>query len=158
MASATTEILRVASNAFYRSSLQVKRQSSYLGEIHWHTSILPCISTSFISQLLKALATFIQGLSQFQNQLGLYPSFGLGLLSITYSTELLLAGHRVCSFISVVHCSMYYLAIVLNKRFGLYEPPAITVQKTGTVYAPKTGFLGKFGFSSVEAAINPQRH
>jgi hypothetical protein len=41
----------------------------------------------------------------------------------------------------------------LNQRFGLYEPPAITVQKSGSVYAPKTGLLGKFGLSSVEAAI-----
>ena len=37
-------------------------------------------------------------------------------------------------------------------RFGLYEPPAITLQKSG-VYAPKTGLLGKLGFSSVEAAL-----
>ena len=47
---------------------------------------------------------------------------------------------------------LYYLAVELNKRFGLYEPPAITVQKSG-VYAPKTGLLGKLGFSSVEAAL-----
>ena len=47
---------------------------------------------------------------------------------------------------------LYYLAIALNKRFGLYEPPAIRIQKSG-VYAPKAGFLGKIGFSNVEAAI-----
>jgi hypothetical protein len=47
---------------------------------------------------------------------------------------------------------MYYLAIVLNTRYGLYEPPAITIQKSG-FYAPKTGLLGKIGFSNVEAAI-----
>jgi hypothetical protein len=47
---------------------------------------------------------------------------------------------------------LYYLAVLLNKRFGLYEPPAITIQKSG-VYTPKTGLLGKLGFSNVEAAI-----
>jgi hypothetical protein len=47
---------------------------------------------------------------------------------------------------------VYFLAVDLNVRFGLYEPPAIRVQKSG-VYAPKAGFLGRLGFSSVEAAI-----
>jgi hypothetical protein len=47
---------------------------------------------------------------------------------------------------------LYYLAVFLNMRFGLYEPPAITLQKSG-VYAPKTGLLGKLGFTSGEAAI-----
>jgi hypothetical protein len=47
---------------------------------------------------------------------------------------------------------LYYLAVDLNKRFGLYEPPAITVQKSG-FYAPKTGILGRLGFPSVEAAL-----
>ena len=40
---------------------------------------------------------------------------------------------------------------MLNRRFGLYEPPAITISR-GT-YAPRTGFLGKLGFSTVEAAL-----
>jgi hypothetical protein len=39
----------------------------------------------------------------------------------------------------------------LNRRFGLYEPPAITISRG--VYAPKTGLLGRFGFSTVEAAL-----
>jgi hypothetical protein len=49
--------------------------------------------------------------------------------------------------------ALYFVAVVLNMRFGLYEPPAITIQKSGSVYAPKTGFLGKLGFSSVEVAL-----
>ena len=48
--------------------------------------------------------------------------------------------------------TLYYVAVFLNMRFGLYEPPAITLQKSG-VYAPETGLLGKLGFSTVEAAI-----
>ena len=39
----------------------------------------------------------------------------------------------------------------MNKRFGLYEPPAITVSRG--VYSPKTGMLGRLGFSSLEAAL-----
>ena len=46
---------------------------------------------------------------------------------------------------------LFYVAVRLNTRFGLYEPPAITVSRG--VYAPKVGFLGKLGFSSLEAAV-----
>ena len=53
---------------------------------------------------------------------------------------------------AVLIAGLYYLAVELNKRFGLYEPPAITVQKGG-IYAPKAGLLGRFGFSTVEAAL-----
>jgi hypothetical protein len=52
------------------------------------------------------------------------------------------------AFIGVV----YALAVLLNKQFGLYEPPAIKIQKSG-FYAPKTGVLGKLGFSTNEAAL-----
>jgi hypothetical protein len=43
------------------------------------------------------------------------------------------------------------VAVRLNARFGLYELPAITVSRG--VYVPKVGFLGKLGFSSLEAAV-----
>jgi hypothetical protein len=47
---------------------------------------------------------------------------------------------------------LFYLGVWLNGRFGLYEPPAITVTRGGT-YAPKTGLLGRLGFSTSEAAL-----
>jgi hypothetical protein len=46
---------------------------------------------------------------------------------------------------------LFYMAVRLNARFGLYEPPAITISRG--VYAPKVGLLGKLGFSSLEAAV-----
>jgi hypothetical protein len=46
---------------------------------------------------------------------------------------------------------LFFLATSLNRRFGLYEPPAITVSRG--VYAPKIGVLGSLGFSSSEAAL-----
>lgn len=46
---------------------------------------------------------------------------------------------------------LFYVALRLNMRFGLYEPPAITVSRGA--YAPKVGILGKLGFSSLEAAV-----
>ena len=73
-----------------------------------------------------------------------YIAKGLFLQSLLFTalSALLIAG-------------LYYLAVELNKRFGLYEPPAITLQKSG-VYTPKTGIFGKLGFSSVEAALIPK--
>ena len=56
------------------------------------------------------------------------------------------------SLSALLIAGLYFLAVALNKRYGLYEPPAITVQKSG-IYAPKTGFLGRIGFSNVEAAL-----
>jgi len=46
---------------------------------------------------------------------------------------------------------LFYIAVKLNTRYGLYEPPAITISQG--VYSPKTGLLTKLGFSSLEAAI-----
>jgi hypothetical protein len=47
--------------------------------------------------------------------------------------------------------ALFYLATSLNGRYGLYEPPAITVSRG--VYAPKTGLLGRLGFSTTEGAL-----
>jgi hypothetical protein len=47
--------------------------------------------------------------------------------------------------------ALFYLATSLNGRYGLYEPPAITVSRG--VYAPKPGLLGRLGFSSIEGAL-----
>jgi len=47
--------------------------------------------------------------------------------------------------------ALFLLATNLNARFGLYEAPTIKV--SSGVYAPKTGFLGKLGFSPTEVAI-----
>ncbi|MCW3999574.1 MAG: hypothetical protein NWE93_04995 [Candidatus Bathyarchaeota archaeon] len=47
---------------------------------------------------------------------------------------------------------LFFLAVLANQRYGLYEPPAIKVQTSG-VYAPKAGILGRLGFTTVEAAI-----
>lgn len=48
-------------------------------------------------------------------------------------------------------CAVFLAAAHLNMRFGMYEMPSIKLSHGA--YAPKTGFLGKLGFSPVEAAI-----
>jgi hypothetical protein len=47
--------------------------------------------------------------------------------------------------------AFFYAAVQLNSRFGLYEPPAITVSKG--IYAPKVSAFRKLGYSSVETAL-----
>ncbi|MGB9683296.1 MAG: hypothetical protein ACPL1Z_00005 [Candidatus Bathyarchaeales archaeon] len=47
--------------------------------------------------------------------------------------------------------TLFVAAVRLNAKFGLYEAPSITISRG--VYTPKTGLLGKLGFSSLEAAI-----
>lgn len=47
--------------------------------------------------------------------------------------------------------ALFLAAVRLNAKFGLYEAPSITISRGK--YTPKTGLLGKLGFSSLEAAI-----
>jgi hypothetical protein len=47
--------------------------------------------------------------------------------------------------------AIFLAATRLNSRFGLYEMPSIKISHG--VYAPKTGLIGKLGFSPMEAAI-----
>ncbi len=46
---------------------------------------------------------------------------------------------------------LFFAAVRLNSRFGLYEAPAIRVSRG--VYAPRAGLLGRLGFSSLESAM-----
>jgi hypothetical protein len=65
---------------------------------------------------------------------------GLGLESIFFSL----------ASIALVFV-LFFAAVRLNSRFGLYEAPAIRVSRG--VYAPRAGLLGRLGFSSLESAI-----
>ena len=46
---------------------------------------------------------------------------------------------------------LFLVAVRLNSRFGLYEPPAIRVSRGA--YVPRAGLMGRLGFSSMEAGI-----
>jgi hypothetical protein len=68
-----------------------------------------------------------------------------------FATGYLLQGLLFMVLSLVFIAGLYFLSVSLNGRYGLYEPPAITV--TRGVYIPKTGMLGRFGFSTIEAAL-----
>jgi len=96
--------------------------------------------------------SFFAALSQVQQSVWFVPFIWLALTLSNIFTGLFLQGLVYIALSSVFIIVLYFLAVFLNQRFGLYEPPAITLQKGG-VYTPKTGLLGKFGFSNVEAAL-----
>ena len=101
----------------------------------------------------QELSTFIASLTAAQNAAWYVPFVWPALIISSVAKGLFLQSLGLRRFIcSALIAGLYYLAVELNKRFGLYEPPAITLQKGG-VYAPKIGLLGKLGFSSVEAAL-----
>jgi hypothetical protein len=152
MASATTEILRVLqvrfTGAVYKSSGKAAVWVRFTGTLAFFL-----IFYIIYFSITQGSAAFIQGLSQAQNTVWFIPFVWLGVTLFYLLNGIVLQGIVFVALSALFIAGMYYLAIALNKRFGLYEPPAITVQKSGTIYAPKTGFLGKLGFSSVEAAL-----
>ncbi len=151
MGSSITEILRVLqvriSGAIYRSSGRAAVWVRLIGSL----AFFIIFYVVYLS-VVYGFTNFIQGLTTFQNTLWFVPFVWLGLTLYYLFSGVLLEGIIFIALSAVFIVALYYLAILLNQRFGLYEPPAIRVQTSG-VYSPKTGFLGKFGFSSVEAAI-----
>jgi hypothetical protein len=153
LASVTTEILRLVQMRFigavYKSSGRAAIWVRLIGTLFFFIIfyILYFYAISGSGSIM-----FFNTLSQFQSTVWYVPFIWVALsISYFFSGSFLIAVLFVllsCLFIAL----LYYFAVLLNIRFGLYEPPAITLQKGGA-YAPKTGLLGKFGFSTVEAAI-----
>ncbi len=151
LASAFTEILRI---------LQVR----FIGAVY-KSSGRAAVWVRFIGSLLFFLVFYIiyfyvtsggalmiiETIASAQTLAWFVPFVWLGMTLYSLTNGLLLQGFMFLSFSIIFIASLFYLATSLNRKFGLYEPPAITVSR-GT-YAPKTGFLGRIGFSSLEAAL-----
>ncbi len=153
LASSSTEILRLLQMRFigavYKSSgkaaIWVRLSGTLIFFVVFYTIY------SYIIYGTGAL-TFFTTLQQIQSVAWFVPFIWLALTIGSIFNGLYLQGLLYAASSALFIATLYYLAVVLNQRFGLYEPPAITIQKSG-VYAPKIGFLGKLGFSTVEAAI-----
>ncbi len=152
MASSTTEIVRVAqvrfTGAVYKSSGKAAVWVRFIGTLIFFLAFY----IVYLS-LTQGTTAFIQGIASVQSTVWFIPFVWLGVTLSYLLGGSLLQGVLFVALSALFIGVLYYAAIAMNKRFGLYEPPAITVQTRGTVYAPKTGFLGKLGFSSVEAAL-----
>jgi hypothetical protein len=99
----------------------------------------------------SGLLIFIDTVTTIQNSAWFVPYVWLGLTLYSLGNGLMLEGVAFLVLSVLFILGLFFLGTALNSRFGLYEPPAITISRGA--YVPKTGFLGKFGFSSVEAAL-----
>ena len=153
MGSATTEIARVLQvrfvGAVHKSSGRATVWIRLIGSLLFFLVLYLVWFSIFTG---SGSITFIQTIASFQSSIWFVPYVWLGIMlyHLFNSGFLLATIFLVASGLFIA--GLYYLAVLLNRRFGLYEPPAIRVQTSGT-YAPKAGFLGKLGFSTTEAAI-----
>jgi len=151
LASASTEILRLIQvrfvGAVYKSSGRAAIWVRLIGTLFFFV-----VFYVIYFYVIYGSTSFFAALSQVQQSVWFVPFIWLALTLSNIFTGLFLQGLVYIALSSVFIIVLYFLAVFLNQRFGLYEPPAITLQKGG-VYTPKTGLLGKFGFSNVEAAL-----
>ena len=152
MASATTEVFRILQvrfiGAVYKSPGRAAVWVRFVGSMVFFIAfyIIYFSATSGANTL-----AFIQTIASAQSTVWFVPFVWVGVTLFYLISGVFLQGlvFLVLSLLFIV--GLFYLGTALNKRFGLYEPPAITISRGA--YTPKTGFLGKLGFSSVETAL-----
>src|SRR3972149_8581946 len=140
MASATTEVFRILQVRFIgavykstgRAAVWVRVAGSMVFFIAFY--IIYFSATSGANTL-----AFIQTIASAQSTVWFVPFVWVGVTLFYLISGVFLQGlvFLVLSLLFIV--GLFYLGTALNKRFGLYEPPAITISRGA--YAPKTGFL-----------------
>ncbi len=152
IASTTTEIFRILQvrliGAVYKSTGKAAVWVRFLGSMVFLV-VFYVVWFAFTSG--TGSIALIKSVAGAQQMVWFVPYVWLGMVLAAFSSGLLVQT-VIFSLASVLFIlTLFYVAVRLNARFGLYEPPAITVSRG--VYAPKVGFLGKLGFSSLEAAV-----
>lgn len=95
--------------------------------------------------------SLIESIAGGQRALWFVPYIWLGMALSAFVSNLWLET-TVFSLASLVFIYALFLAAVrINMRLGLYEMPSIRISRGA--YVPKTGLLGRLGFSTLEAAI-----
>ena len=152
MASAITEIFRILQvrfiGAVYKSTGRAAVWVRFVGSLLFFL-VFYIVYFSITSGV--GLIAFVQTVASAQNVVWFVPFVWLGMTLYSLINGLLAQALVFLTLSLLFIASLFYAAVMLNRRFGLYEPPAITVSRG--VYAPRTGFLGKLGFSTVEAAL-----
>lgn len=152
MASATTHILKIVQvrfiGAVYRSSGRAAVWVKFVGTLLFFIIFyaLYFYVTSGVGTLV-----FIQTIATTQSVVWFVPFVWLGMTLYSLTQGLWLSGFVFLGLSVLFIAGLFYFALFLNRRFGLYEPPAITISQG--VYAPKTGLLSKLSFTSIEVAI-----
>jgi hypothetical protein len=152
MASAITEIFRILQvrfiGAVYKSTGRAAVWVRFVGSLLFF--LVFYIVYFYVVSGQNAIGS-IQAVASAQNAVWFIPFVWLAMTLYSFMNGFLLQG-LVFLVLSLLFISaLFYLATLLNRRFGFYEPPAISVSRG--VYAPRTGFLGRLGFSTVEAAL-----
>ncbi len=152
MASCLTEVVRVLqvrfTGAVYKGSGRAAVWVRFVSSLMFF--VIFYIIYFYVTTGTGAL-TFIQTISTAQNTAWFVPFVWLGLTLSYFFTGFLWQGAVFLVLSALFIAGLVYLGVALNKRFGLYEPPAIKI--SSGIYAPKTGMLGKIGFASVESAL-----
>lgn len=153
MGSTLTEIIRILqvrfTGAVYKSSGRAAVYIRLIGSLVFFIAFYIIYLTLVTG---NGVVNFVMALSQFQTTIWYVPFIWVGIALFHIFSSQLLLGAIFAVSTALFIAGLYYLAVLLNIRFGLYEPPAIRVQTSG-IYTPKTGILGKLGFSSVEVAL-----
>jgi hypothetical protein len=152
IASTTTEIFRILQvrliGAVYKSTGKAAIWVRFLGSMIFLV-VFYVVWFAFTSG--TGSIALIQSVAGAQQAVWFVPYVWLGMVLAAFVSGLFVQT-VIFSLASILFILvLFYVAVRLNTRFGLYEPPAITVSRG--VYAPKVGFLGKLGFSSLEAAV-----
>jgi len=152
LASTTTEIFRILQGrligAVYKSTGKAAIWVRFLGSMIFLV-VFYVVWFAFTSG--TGSISLIQSVAGAQQAVWFVPYVWLGMVLAAFVSGLFVQT-VIFSLASILFILvLFYVAVRLNTRFGLYEPPAITVSRG--VYAPKVGFLGKLGFSSLEAAV-----
>ncbi|MGD0330075.1 MAG: hypothetical protein ABSB40_06460 [Nitrososphaeria archaeon] len=152
LASTTTDIFRVLQTRFigavYKSSgkaaVWVRFVGSILFLIFFYVLWFTITSGSNAIELVQTVASA-------QGSIWYVPYAWPGLALASFISENIL-NTFLCLIASVAFTFLlFFLAVRINVKFGLYEPPAITVSKG--VYVPRTSFLERFGFSTSEVTL-----
>jgi hypothetical protein len=152
LASTTTEIFRVLLarliGAVYKTSGKAAVWVRFIGTLLF---LIVFYIIWFSLTTGTGAVILIQTVAGAQNAVWFIPYVWLGMALASFISGLLVQTIMFLLASILFILTLFYLAVKLNTRFGLYEPPAITVSKG--VYVSKASFLGKLGFSTLEAAV-----
>ena len=152
MAGATTEVFRVLQTRFvgavYKSTGRAAVWVRFIGSLLFF--LIFYIGYFYITSGGGAV-TFVETVASVQSTTWFVPFVWLGMTLFSLMSGLIVQGIAFLGLSILFIIGLFYLCVKLNMKYGLYEPPAITISRG--VYTPKTGFLGKLGFTSIEAAL-----
>jgi len=152
MASAITEIFRTVQARFIGAVTKSSGRAAVW--VRFAGSLLFFVAFYIVYFTLTSgtgAIVFVQTIASAQSSVWFVPFFWLGMFLYSFIGGMLWQTLAFLGLSLLFVLSLFYAAVSLNKRFGLYEPPSITVSRG--VYTPRAGLLGRLGFSTTEAAL-----